>query len=112
MTTEHMGQQAAAVVMAETAVDREDAEITSLVMSAEALTITTADELRASNALLITIKGRQKNLSELRFSITKPLDEAKKRVMGVFQPAVDRLASAERTIAASARSVTLPTSRS
>ena len=94
--TEH--QQADAVVMAESAVGREDAEITELVSSAEALTITTTEEMGASSALLTTIKGRQKGLTDLRLSITKPMDAAKKRVMEVFQPAVDRLASAELTL--------------
>ncbi len=100
MTQENMFEQgqAAAVVAAETAVDREDAELTPLVASAEALTITTAEELAASSALLTNIKGRQKSLTELRLSITKPMDAAKKRVMEVFQPAVDRLANAERTL--------------
>ncbi len=91
-------QQAEPVVLAENAVNKEDDQITALVMSAEALTITTAEELSASSNLLSTIKGRQKNLTELRLSITKPMDAAKKRVMEVFQPAVDRLASAERTL--------------
>ena len=90
--------EAAAVVLAANAVAREDADNTSVIASAEKLTITTVEQMAASSALLTSIKGRQKSLTELRLSITKPMDAAKKGVMEVFQPAVDRLANAERTL--------------
>lgn len=93
-----MGEEQAEVVVAEIAVTREGAESRALVASAEGLTIQTAIELETSSILLMEIKGRQKGLADLRLSITKPMDAAKKRVMEVFQPAVDRLASAELTL--------------
>ena len=86
------------IVMAETAVNREDPKIAALLASAEKLTIGTAVELETTSIMLSEIKGRQKGLTDLRLSITKPMDAAKKRVMEVFQPAVDRLGKAERTL--------------
>ena len=88
----------AVVVLAQGKVASEEADITALVLSAEELRIATDDELQASSALLTSIKGRQKALSEIRLSITRPMDEAKKRVMEVFQPAVERLGQAEATL--------------
>jgi hypothetical protein len=90
--------QAEAIALAEDAASREDTEIVALVSSVDALTIETSEQLGASGVLLTTIKTRQKALTALRLSITRPMDDAKKRVMAVFQPAVDRLAHAERTI--------------
>jgi hypothetical protein len=86
------------IALAEAAAARENVEIVALVSSADALTIETSEQLDASGGLLTTIKARQKALSNLRLSITRPMDQAKKRVMEVFQPTVGRLASAERTI--------------
>ena len=88
----------AVVVQAQGMIASEEADITALVLSAEELRIATDDELQASSALLTSIKGRQKALSEIRLSITKPMDAAKKRVMEVFQPAVERLGQAEATL--------------
>ena len=86
------------VTAAEAAVGREDAQITELAATAEALTIETAEQLAASSTLLMAIKGRQKEMEQTRQSITRPMDAAKKGVLAVFKPAVDRLASAEQTI--------------
>ncbi len=86
------------VTAAEAAVGREDAQITELAATAEALTIETAEQLAASSTLLTAIKGRQRDMEQTRQSITRPMDAAKKGVLAVFKPAVDRLASAERTI--------------
>jgi hypothetical protein len=100
MTTEDSVKttQAGAIAVAEAAATRETEEIVALVSSADGLTIETSEQLAASGGLLTTIKARQNALAALRLSITRPMDAAKKRVLEVFQPAVDRLASAERTI--------------
>ncbi len=100
MTTEELLEttQNAAIEVAELALRREAEMGIALVSTAEALTITTAQEMGASGEFLKDIKGRQKALSDLRLSITRPMDAAKKRVMELFQPAVDRLATAERTV--------------
>lgn len=89
---------AESVTAAEDAVGREDAQIAELEASAGALTIETAEQLQSSSTMLTAIKTRQKDMTELRLSITRPMDEAKRRVMEVFQPALDRLGSAERAI--------------
>jgi len=86
------------VILAAKAVGREDEMSIELVSTAEALTIKTTEELGASTDLLQTVKSRQKALTDMRLSITRPMDAAKKRVMELFQPAVDRLATAEQTI--------------
>jgi hypothetical protein len=46
------------------------------------------DELRA-------IVGRKKQIEELRMSLTRPLDESKKRIMDLFRSPTDRLEQAE-----------------
>lgn len=89
-----------AVVLAAKAVGREEEMSIALVSTAEALVIKTPEELGASTDLLQTVKERQKALTDLRLSITRPMDEAKKKVMALFHPAVDRLATAEETIKA------------
>lgn len=50
-----------------------------------------ADELR-------DIKARISRLDEQRKSITKPLDDAKKAVMALFNPVIDRLTEAEKSV--------------
>ena len=86
------------VTAAEAAVGREDVRSAALLASTNALVIANAEQLEASSELLSAIKGRQKDLTELRQSITKPMDEAKRRVMDTFRPALDRLAEAEGAI--------------
>ncbi len=100
MTTEELlaTTQKAAIEVAELAVRHEDEVGIALVSTAEGLTITTAEEMTASGELLKGIKARQKVLSDLRLSITRPMDAAKKRVMELFQPAMGRLATAEQTV--------------
>ena len=89
---------AESVTAAEDAVGREDAQIAELEASAGALTIETAEQLQASSTMLSAIKARQKDMTDLRLSITRPQDEAKRRVMEVFKPALDRLGAAEQKI--------------
>jgi hypothetical protein len=90
--------QDGAILLAAKAVAGEETKIVTLVSTAEALVIKTPEELGASTDLLQTVKVRQKELTDARLSITRPMDEAKKQVMALFQPAVDRLATAEQTI--------------
>ena len=89
---------AESVTATEDAVGREDAQIAELEASVGALTIETAEQLQASSTMLSAIKARQKDMTDLRLSITRPQDEAKRRVMEVFKPALDRLGAAEQTI--------------
>ncbi len=71
-----------------------------LMARAEAFTITTAEEYQTSGELLRDIKARQKAVTDTRTGITKPMDDAKKRIMGLFKPVSDRLVAAEMTIKA------------
>lgn len=104
MTVEKNAQetQAQVVELAKDAVGKEDEETTSLAERAAELIIGTAEELAASAALLGNVKSRQKALADLRLSITRPMDAAKKQVLELFKPAIERLAEAEATIKAAA----------
>jgi len=77
---------------------RADEESIALLASAEQFTITSDIQYGASAELLQTIKAQQKQMESLRKSVTRPLDEAKTRVLGLFKPATDRLSKAELTI--------------
>lgn len=57
--------------------------------------IESADDYQHAGAILTTIKGRVKELDALRKSMTRPMDEVKKRLMEFFRPAEERLAKAE-----------------
>src|SRR3989304_3143318 len=59
---------------------------------------TAKDQYVGSAALLKQIKKRASDLDDLRKSLTRPLDEAKTRIMDLFRPAGDRLAPAEQTL--------------
>lgn len=96
----HEATQNAAIAMAEVAVKADDEISVAMLSTAENLEIKTAEEMAASGEMLRTIKGRQGALSAARLDITRPMDAAKKRVMALFQPAIDRLAQAETTIKA------------
>lgn len=47
---------------------------------------------------LRTIATRKKQIEDLRFSITRPMDEAKKRVMDLFRVPLERLEDAEKLV--------------
>ena len=53
-------------------------------------------EIAASE--LGTIKGRAKELDEERKRITKPMDDAKKAVMDIYKPAIEKLGRAEMAL--------------
>jgi hypothetical protein len=73
-------------------------ETTALLASAEQFEIVTNDQYTSSADLLKQIKGKQTGLDDLRKSITRPLDEAKARIMDLFRPAGNQLIEAERTL--------------
>lgn len=54
--------------------------------------------LAAAGDELRSIKTAQKDLNERRMAITRPLDDAKKAAIALFQPAVDALAEAENVL--------------
>src|SRR3990167_398270 len=71
---------------------------TDVLASAEQFEIVTQDQYVGSADLLKQIKKRASDLDDLRKSLTRPLDEAKTRIMDLFRPAGDRLAQAEQTL--------------
>lgn len=60
--------------------------------------VTTQDQYSAAGEELTRIKAAQKRLDETRKSLTRPLDESKKRIMDFFRAPADKLAAAERAI--------------
>lgn len=71
-------------------------EVTAAVLAqAEQFEIVTQEHYVQSADLLKQIKSKQKELDDLRRSMTRPLDEAKSRIMDLFRPAGERLLQAE-----------------
>jgi hypothetical protein len=60
--------------------------------------VTTEDDYRAAGGMLTHIKGRLGELAELRLSITRPMDAAKKRVLDLFRTPEANYSAAERGI--------------
>lgn len=67
-------------------------EIVDIALSTQ---IQTIDQYEKAIELLKSIKSRAKEHTELRFSMTKPIDESKKRIMDLFRPTLDSLERAE-----------------
>lgn len=78
---------------------RELAQATRIANSAHelalALEIDSPDALDIAGEELRRIVARKKEIEELRLSLTRPIDEAKKRIMDLFRAPTDRLAEAE-----------------
>ena len=77
---------------------RADNESIEMLSSAESFAIVNDIHYGQSGELLKAIKTKQSELSSLRLSITRPVDEAKSRVMQLFKPAAERLQKAEGAI--------------
>jgi hypothetical protein len=60
--------------------------------------IKTDEENAGAAKLLKEVKAKKKELDEDRKSMTKPLDQSKKRIMAFFKPAMDALGKAENMI--------------
>lgn len=74
-------------------------EVTTAVLAqAEGFEIVTQEHYVQSADLLKQIKSKQTALDDLRRSMTRPLDEAKSRIMDLFRPAAERLSQAEGTL--------------
>ncbi|HEX9641764.1 MAG TPA: hypothetical protein VGB13_10685 [Candidatus Krumholzibacteria bacterium] len=84
-----------ALQSAETEAQKAETDSIAMLAQAEGFTIASNTQYEQSAALLQSIKGKQKDLEGLRKSITRPIDEAKQRVMKLFSPSADRLANAE-----------------
>ncbi len=71
-----------------------------LLVRAGGFEITTAEEYQGAGDVLRLIKTKVKDLDELRRGMTRPLDEAKKKIMDLFRPRQDDLANAENLLKA------------
>ena len=60
--------------------------------------IVTADDYEDAAATLQRIKGRSKELDDLRRSLTRPIDETKRRIMALFERPMSLLVNAESAI--------------
>jgi len=57
--------------------------------------VTTADQYECAAAVLKEIKGKTAEIEDLRKSLTRPLDDSKKRIMDLFRRPLDMLTAAE-----------------
>lgn len=73
-------------------------EARALLEVAQAYVIDSPEMATAAAEELGQIKAKQKKLEDLRLSMTRPLDEAKKRIMDLFRKPQELLAQAETTI--------------
>ncbi len=62
----------------------------ALVARATKFTITDPASLQKSSGVLSDIAAAKKKANAVRFSLTKPLDESKKRIMALFSPFIDQ----------------------
>lgn len=65
---------------------------------AEAYVIDSNEMAQAANDDLRKIKAEYKRVEDMRFAITRPLDEAKRQATAAFKPYLDKLAAAEGTL--------------
>lgn len=78
---------------------KEVSESTDLLLQeAKDFKIKTVADLEISANILKTIKQKKKKIDEVRKTITRPLDAAKKRIMDFFRPAENKLSEAENII--------------
>ena len=78
---------------------KEVSESTDLLLQeAKNFKIKTIADLEISANILKTIKQKKKKIDEVRKTITRPLDAAKKRIMDFFRPAENKLSEAENII--------------
>ncbi len=64
----------------------------------QAFAITTQTDYTQAGEYLKSVKSATKQLDDLRISMTKPLDESKKRIMDFFRKPLDILSRAEATL--------------
>ena len=77
---------------------RKAEESEALVKTYENFQITTAEIYSGAGEHLKKIKAKTKELDDLRKSLTKPLDESKKRIMEFFQKPLEFLSKVETAI--------------
>ena len=74
-------------------------EVSALIASLPQV-VTTVAEYEAAGSRLRDVKQRSSDLDKLRKSMTRPMDDAKARVMELFRPILGELSSAETILKA------------
>lgn len=69
-----------------------------LIKGLELIEITTDEQYETSNQLSRDVAKRIKSLDETRKSITKPIDEAKEKVMDLFRPVREKLIAFDKQL--------------
>jgi len=72
-------------------VKQTEKETAIIVKEAQAIIVRTPSDYELAGILRMRLKGKIKELDERRKSITQPLDLAKKNIMALFNPIIDRL---------------------
>jgi len=72
-------------------VKQAEQETAVIIKEAQAIVVKTESDYITAGEIRKKIKGKIKELDEKRKSITAPLDLAKKNIMGLFMPIIDRL---------------------
>ena len=65
---------------------------------ARSIVVDSNEMAKIAAAELVTIKGRARELDEERKRITKPMDDAKRAVMDIYNPAIEKLNQAEAAL--------------
>lgn len=73
-------------------------DLPALISTANGVKISNQLDFDKAFELTKEIKSRGKKLDELRKSLTKPLDETKKRIMDLFRDPIDSLSKAETIV--------------
>lgn len=79
-------------------IEEQRQQVETIVTRAGAVSVTDAATNADAARMLSLIKGRAKELDDLRKSMTRPLDESKRRIMDMFRPVEQQLADAEQHI--------------
>jgi len=72
-------------------VKQAESETALIIKEAQSLVVKTPDDYEIAGTIRMRLKGKIKDLDEKRKSITQPLDLAKKNIMALFNPIIDRL---------------------
>lgn len=87
-----------AIVEVPEAAVQEANSVAVIVNYSEGLVVKTASDYDKAGEALKRVKAKAKALDELRKSLTKPLDDAKAKLMGFFRDPLAKLEDAERII--------------
>lgn len=86
------------IITIDTSALREKETEANLVIAGATVTIANHEQYEAANNDLAAVKNKIKELDDMRKSITRPIDEGKKRIMALFSVPLDRLEKAKTAI--------------